>query len=179
MSNTQIDKGALFTLGYGLYVVSSHRDGRLNGQIANAVMQVTSTPPKIAVAINKDNLTHEYISHSSALAITILSESAPMKLIGLFGFRSGRDVDKFAEASFETLPSGCPFVKEHSLAYIDAQVEAAHDSGTHTIFIARVIGAQIIEQGKPMSYAYYSQTLRGKTPPTAPTYKAQAPFGNR
>lgn len=174
MTDSDLDLEALFTIGYGLYVVTSHKDGRLNGQISNAVMQVTDTPPRLAAAVNKGSLTHEFVSDSGVFAVTVLAESAPKKLIGLFGFRSGRDTDKFSQVSCEIGPTGCPVVLDHSLACMDVRVEATLDCGTHTVFVGEVVGARILGRGKPMTYAYYREVLGGKTPPTAPTYRAAA-----
>ena len=167
-----LDLESLFALSYGLYVVSSVRDEKLNGQISNTVMQVTDSPPQIAVAVNKTALTHEYIASSGLFAVTVLAEDAPMKLIGLFGFRSGRDTDKFSEVRFETGVTGCPIVREHALAWVETRVKRRLDCGTHTLFVGEIVGSHRIARGRPMTYAYYREVLRGRTPPTAPTYRA-------
>jgi len=175
MADDDLDLDALLALGYGLYVVSSCKDGRLNGQISNAVMQVTDAPPRLAAAINKGALTHEFIRDSGVFAVTVLAESAPMKLIGLFGFRSGRDIDKFSQVSCWIGSTGCPMVQDHALACAEARVEAAMDCGTHTVFVGRVAAGRITGAGRPMTYAYYREVLGGKTPPTAPTYRPDRP----
>ncbi|MFH1731599.1 MAG: flavin reductase family protein [Planctomycetota bacterium] len=172
MTGNGVDSEALFTLSYGVYVVTSHRGESLNGQISNTVMQVTDTPPRLAAAINTRSLTHEFISNSGVFAVTVLAESAPMKLIGLFGFRSGRDIDKLSQVSYETGSTGCPVIHEHALASMELQVESKLACGTHTVFVGQVVAAGIIGQGRPMTYAYYREVLGGKTPPTAPTYRA-------
>lgn len=171
-TETNLDLDALFTLNYGLYIVSSCSDGRLNAQVSNTVMQVTDTPLRVATAVNKNSLTYEFISSSGVFAVTVLGESAPKKLIGLFGFRSGRDIEKFSQTSYEIGSTGCPIVSEHSLACMEMRVEKTLDCGTHTLFVGEVIAARIIGRGKPMTYAYYREVLGGKTPPTAPTYRA-------
>ena len=172
MIDTDLDLNALLTLNYGLYIVASCSDGRLNGQISNSVMQITDTPLRLAAAVNRHALTHEYIAESGVLGITVLAESAPMRLIGLFGFRSGRDIDKFSQVTFVIAPTGCPIVLEEALASMDMSVETTVDCETHTVFIGKVISARIIGQGRPMTYAYYREVLGGKTPPTAPTHRA-------
>ena len=172
MPGSDLDLHALFTLGYGLYIVTSRKDGRRNGQVSNAVMQVTDTPPRLAAAVNKGSLTHELISESGVFAVSVLAESAPMKLIGLFGFRSGRSTDKLSQVSHEAGSTGCPIVRDHALACTEVRVETAVDCGTHTVFIGEVVAARIIGRGRPMTYAYYREVLGGKTPPTAPTYRA-------
>ena len=172
-----LDLESLFALSYGLYILSSRKGDRVNGQISNTVMQVTGTPPQVAVAVNKTGLTHDFIGSSGVFAATVLSESAPMKLIGLFGFRSGREVDKFAEVGCSSGVTGCPIVSDHVLAYMEAEVSHGLDCGTHTVFLGEVVDAKRIGTGRPMTYAYYREVLRGKTPPTAPTYRASAPAG--
>ena len=174
MSDNRLDLDAFFTLNYGLYVVTSHRGESLNGQISNTVMQVTDAPPRLATAVNRKALTHELIADSGTFAVTVLAESAPMRLIGLFGFKSGRDTDKLAQVAHDVGQTGCPIVRDHALAAVEARVESALDCGTHTVFVGEAVGARILGQGRPMTYAYYREVLGGKTPPTAPTYRASA-----
>jgi len=174
MSGRNLELDALLTLGYGLYIVASRKDTRLNGQISNSVMQVTAAPPRLAVGINTRSLTHEFISESGVFAVTVLAESAPLKRIRLFGFRSGRDTDKFSQILYETTALGCPIPRDHALAGLDVRVEQTLDCGTHTLFVGEVVGARILARGIPMTYAYYREVLGGKTPPTAPTYRASA-----
>ena len=99
--NAKLDRKVFRDLSYGLYIVTSHDEGRLNGQIVNTVIQVTSEPPRVAVIINKKNLTHEYISKSKVFAVSVLDESAPMKFFGPFGFRTVRDIDKLEKIQFK------------------------------------------------------------------------------
>lgn len=165
----------LFTLSYGLYIVSSHKNGKPNGQISNAVMQVTDLPPQIAVAMNKTELTHEFISSTSAFTITVLSEQTPMKYIGRFGFKSGREIDKFAGIGFDLAETSCPYPTDYALAYLDLRLVYTFDVGTHTLFVGELVDSNLLGHGRPMTYAYYREVLRGKAPPTAPTYRALAP----
>ncbi len=174
MADGGVDLESLFTLSYGLYILSSRKGERVNGQISNTVMQITATPPQFAIAVNKVALTHDFIESSGVFAVTVLGESAPMKLIGLFGFKSGRDVDKFAEVGCSTGVTGCPIVREHALACVEAKVTCTLECGTHTVFVGEVVDAKRTAEGRPMTYAYYREVLRGKTPPTAPTYRAAA-----
>ena len=160
----------LHKLCYGLYVVSSRQGDRLNGQIANTVFQITSEPPTIAVSINKGNLTHEYIKESKLLTVSVLSQDTPLSFIGHFGFKSGRDIDKFDGIHYEIGETKCPVVTDNTLACLEAKVIRELDMGTHTVFIAELIAADIIKEGEPMTYAYYHQVKRGTTPKTAPSY---------
>ncbi len=161
---------ALYKLGYGLYVVSSRKGDRLNGQIANTVFQITSEPPTIAVSINKNNLTHEFITASKVLAVSILSQDTPLSFIGNFGFKSGRDIDKLEGINYKTGETQAPVVTDNTLAYLEARVTQEMDVGTHTIFIGELVGADVLREGEPMTYAYYHQVKRGTTPKTAPSY---------
>jgi flavin reductase (DIM6/NTAB) family NADH-FMN oxidoreductase RutF/rubredoxin len=171
IANDPIDLTALFDLSYGLYIVTSYDGEKLNGQIANAVMQVTAEPPKIAVAISKNNLTHEYILKSGELGLSILDQSAPMELIGLFGFKSGRDVDKLSQCEHKKGVTGCPLVTDYVLTVVEAKVIDQCDVDTHTIFVGEVVSAEILRKGTPLTYAHYHQVKKGKTAKNAPTYQ--------
>lgn len=160
----------LYKLSYGLYLVSSKRDDKFNGQIANTVFQTTSEPPTIAVSINKKNLTYEFIQRSKVFTVSILSKDTPMKFIGHFGFKSGREIDKFKDVNYKIGITGAPIVLENSLGYLEAEVTGEMDVGTHTLFIGKIVGAEIIKDGEPMTYAFYHQVKRGRAPKTAPTY---------
>ncbi len=161
---------ALYKLGYGLYIVCSRKGEQLNGQIANTVFQITSEPPTIAVSINKSNLTHEFIEQSRVFTASILSQDTPLAFIGHFGFKSGRDMDKLKGINYKIGETKAPVVTDHALAYLEARVSKEVDAGTHTIFIGELVGAEVIKEGEPMTYAYYHQVKRGTTPKTAPSY---------
>jgi flavin reductase (DIM6/NTAB) family NADH-FMN oxidoreductase RutF/rubredoxin len=161
---------ALYNLSYGLYVVASQKEGKLNAQIANTVVQVTSEPPTVAVCINKQNLTHEFITQSKSFTASMLSQDTPLSFIGHFGFKSGREIDKFKDINYRLGESKAPIVLDHSLAYLEAKVIDQVDVGTHTIFIGELVGADVLREGEPMTYAYYHQVKRGTTPKTAPSY---------
>ena len=165
-----MDVKALYKISYGIYVITSKVDGRLNGQIANTVFQVTSEPPTIAVSINKQNLTYEFIQKSKVFGVSILSKETPLKLIGHFGFKSGREVDKFKDINYKMGEIGVPILQDYTIASLEAEVINTVDAGTHTIFIGRLINAEIFENKEPMTYAYYHEIKRGKVPKTAPTY---------
>lgn len=161
---------ALRYCSYGLYVISSRKGERLNAQIANTVVSVTSDPATIAVIISRQNLTHEFITDSKAFAASILSQDTPVSFIGHFGFQSGRDVDKFKDIKYKAGETKVPIVLDNTLSYLEARVVNKLDVGSHTIFIGEVAGAEILKEGEPMTYAYYHQAKRGTTPRTAPSY---------
>ena len=168
--STTVDRKAFRDLSYGLYIVTSKQEGTLNGQIVNTVIQVTSDPPRVAVIINKDNLTHEFISKSGVFAVSVLEEPAPLKFFGPFGFRSGRDMDKLGKVQFKEGVTGSPLVTEHALSVFEAEVFDQVDLGTHTVFIGDVVNSEVLKSGKPLTYHYYHQELKGKSPPAAPSY---------
>lgn len=165
-----MDTKTLYKISYGLYVVSSVKDGRFNGQIANTVFQITSEPATIAVSINKQNLTHEYIDASGMLSVSILSKEVPMAFIGHFGFKSGRDIDKFKAVNYKMNGSGCPIVVDHTIGCLGVKVVSSLDAGTHTIYVGEIEDAEVLSGEDPMTYAYYHEMKGGKAPKTAPTY---------
>ncbi|MBN2168565.1 MAG: rubredoxin [Actinobacteria bacterium] len=167
MLANDIDTKALYDFSYGLFIVSSIDGETINGQAANAVIQVTSKPPRIAVAINKENYTHQLIEKSGLLAVSILDESAPLALVGRFGFRSGRDFDKFTGIKYDMTGSGIPCVTEHVLSCMEGKVINSMDTGTHTLFLVEVTGAQVLKAGKPLTYDAYRER-KGRTPSSSP-----------
>jgi len=165
-----MDIKAFFKISYGMYIVSSFDSKKFNGQVANTVFQVTAEPPQFAVCINKNNLTNEYSKKSGIFTISVFSKDTPMKFIGLFGFKSGKEVDKFQDVEYKTGTTGAPIVLENCLSYFECEVVASMDIETHTLFIGKVIDAQIITDGEPMTYAYYHTIKQGLTHKNAPTY---------
>jgi len=170
-----MDNSAFFKMSYGLYIVSAVSDNRMNGQIANTVFQVTSTPPTLGVSINKQNLTHEIIQEGKVFSVSVLSQSAPMEFIGRFGFKSGRDLDKFDGVKYKKGLTGAPIVLDYTVAAIEAKVLCSFDCGTHTIFLGQVADCGVLSDEEPMTYAYYHAVKGGKAPKTAPTYQPQEP----
>ena len=165
-----MDFNALNMCSYGLYILTSKKGDKINGQIANTVFQVAAEPPTVAVSVNKQNLTHEYISESKVFAASILSTEAPLTLIGKWGFKSGRETDKFKDTNHRPGRTGAPIIHDHTVAYLEARVVNTADVGTHTIFIAEVVDAGMITDGEPMTYAYYHKVKKGKTSERAATY---------
>jgi flavin reductase (DIM6/NTAB) family NADH-FMN oxidoreductase RutF/rubredoxin len=170
LREAKMNTKALYKLGYGLYVVSSIKGNKINGQIANTVFQITSEPPAMAVSINKSNLTHEFIKESKVLTVSVLSQDTPLSFIGRFGFKSGRDIDKFEGINYKKGETQAPVLIDNTLAYLEARVTQEVDVGSHTIFIGKLVGADVLKEGEPMTYAYYHQVKRGSTPKTAPSY---------
>jgi flavin reductase (DIM6/NTAB) family NADH-FMN oxidoreductase RutF len=166
----EIDRRAFRDLSYGLYIVTSRDNDRINGQVVNTVIQVTSDPPRVAVIINTQNLTHEFITKSRVFGVIVLAESAPLSFFGPFGFRSGRDFDKFAKVSYQKGTTGCPLLTEHTLSVLEVAVSEQVAMGTHTIFVGPVVASQVLREGAPLTYHYYHTVLKGKSSKNAPTY---------
>lgn len=165
-----MDMKALHKISYGLYVISAKNNGKLNGQIANTVFQITSSPATAAVSINKENLTHQFISESGYFGVSILTEDAEMPFIGRFGFKSGRETDKFEGLKFKSGETGVPLLLEHTAAHIEFKVIEKFDLFTHTLFIGEFVNAEILNQENVMTYEYYHKMKGGKAPKSAPTY---------
>ncbi|MBP1748576.1 MAG: ferric-chelate reductase / Rubredoxin [Deltaproteobacteria bacterium] len=161
---------AIQKICYGVYIISSKKEDKINGQIANTAFQITSDPPTMAISINKQNLTHQFIESSKVFTVSILSKFAPMTLIGKFGFKSGRDIDKFADTKYRSGVTGAPIVLDSTSGYLECEVLSMTDVGTHTIFIGKVVDCDVLSDSEPMTYAYYHAVKGGKEPKTAPTY---------
>jgi len=167
-----LDLDSLFKLSYGMCIVGSKKGGRLNSCIVNTVFQLTPKPPMIAVSINRENLTHAYIADSKVFTVSILAQETPMQFLGRFGFRSGRDIDKFQDVNYRIGVTGGPIVLDNSVAFIEVEVVESIEIGTHTLFIGKIVVCQTIDDSKiPMTYAYYRDVKHGRTPERAATYQ--------
>jgi ferric-chelate reductase [NAD(P)H] len=166
----KLDFRMLRDMSYGLYVLTSHDKDYLNGQIVNSVTQVTYEPIRLAVTINKKNLTHQLISKSNVFAISVLNSSVPKSFFQLFGFMSGRDVDKFSNIQHKEGVTGCPVMVENALSVLEAMVFKSIDLGTHTVFIGNAVASEILGEGPSLTYRYYQEDLNGRISKNAPTY---------
>jgi len=175
VSKEMID--ALLTLSYGLYIVSSRDGDKVNGQLANAVCQVTAEPPKVVVGLHHNNLTHAFVAESRVLSATVLAQETPPEIVGLFGFKSGRDVDKMARVRHEPGVTGAPVVLDHAVSYFEAKVVDEKDVGTHTLFVAEVVEAKIVSEAPVLTYEYYRDVRHGKASKNAPTYRGPEKAG--
>ena len=156
------DLTALFNIGYGLYVVTSSDGIRDNGLIVNTVSQVTNTPNRVAVTINKENYSHHIIRQTGVMNVNCLDVSAPFEVFRTFGFQSGRTADKFA--GMETLRSdnGLVFLPRYINSFLSLKVENYVDLGTHGMFICTVTEARVISDRETMSYTYYQNNVKPK-----------------
>ncbi len=156
------DLTALFKIGYGLYVVTSNDGQKDNGLIVNTVTQVTNTPNRIAVTINKDNYSHHIIKQTGKMNINCLSVDAPFSVFEAFGFRSGRTVDKFADCTPLRSDNGLVFLPRYINSFMSLKVEQYVDLDTHGMFICSVTEARVISDRETMTYAYYHANVKPK-----------------
>lgn len=168
-----MDPRILWKLSYGVYAVCGQKDGKNFGCIANSAMQITAEPASIAVSINHDNFTHDCLVQTGRFALCILPESYSPLSIGKLGFYSGRNTDKFSGLEYE-MTDGLPILKG-ACGYLICQVRQTLNAGTHTIFLAEVTDAALQSDDAPMTYAYYHNVIKGKSPKNAPTYRGQEP----
>ena len=166
-----MNKSVFWKLSYGVYVVSTWDNGRPTGCTANSAMQITSEPATIAISINHDNYTNQCIQESGKFAISILGEHSAPSIIGTFGFKSGRDNNKFDEVE-KVLKGFMPVVAD-ACAYIVCDVIDKMETDTHTVFLGKVVDADILKDDDAMTYAYYHNVIKGKSPKNAPTYIAE------
>lgn len=171
-----LDPTALFTLSYGLYVLTAREGGRDLGCIVNTVTQLTENPTRIAVSVNKQNFTNEVIQRTGLFNVSVLTEAAPMDLFRHFGFQSGRDVDKFAGRTDPTSENGLRYIGGPANALISGKVEQAIDCGTHMLFIALVTEARKLSDAPSMTYAYYFANVKPKPQPKPAQEKPRRGF---
>ena len=165
----KIDLSVLCQIQYGVFIVSSFCNDKINGQIATVIFQITCEPIQIVTCLCKKNLTHQLIMESKIFGVSILSQDADLKFIGKFGFCSGRNSDKFADTNYKKTQTGTPLVLDHTTGILDLQVTQTIDVGTHTLFIGSLLTAEKLNDNIPMTYDYYHNVIKGKTHQNAPT----------
>jgi flavin reductase (DIM6/NTAB) family NADH-FMN oxidoreductase RutF/rubredoxin len=171
LKSTALDIEAFFKLSYGLYVVSTKAGARQNGYISNAVFQVTAEPARFAICCSRDNFSAEMIKESGIFSISVLKKGAAQELISLFGYRSGRDVNKFEKVKYQTGITGVPVVTEDTLAWFECRVGQIIDVDSHLLFTAEIVNSAVIDSTEePLTYAWYRENRKAKAPKNAPTY---------
>jgi flavin reductase (DIM6/NTAB) family NADH-FMN oxidoreductase RutF/rubredoxin len=170
-----MDKTALHKLSYGLYVVTTEFEGRMNGQIVDAIVQINAAPTQtVAVSLNNDNFTNELVKKSGKLAISVLSTAYDMDIIANFGFKSGRDFDKFAAYPPKISSMGLPYYDGKAFcAWLEGKVISSMEVGSHTIFVVEVSEA-VKGEGAPLIYADYINR-KAAPAPVAEAPKADEP----
>ena len=156
-----MDMKAMFQLSYGLFVVTAKEGEKDNGCITNTAGQVTTTPNRITLAVNKNNYTHDMILRTGVFNVSILSEKAVFDTFRHFGFQSGRDVDKFADyGSAKRSANGLYYITEGTNAYLSAKVVDTMDLGTHTLFLADVTDGEVLDSAASATYGYHQSKIK-------------------
>jgi len=166
-----INYEALFKLSYGLYIVCSGNKEHGNGFISNTFFQVTADPAKFASCCNKGNYTAEIIEKTGYFSVSILKQEASSDIIGRFGYKSGRDLNKLEGMTLKYGESGTPIVLDDAISYLECKVVDKIDVGTHWMFIGELTASEMIDDTlEPLTYAHYRNARKGLAPKNAPTY---------
>ncbi len=159
-----MDKKIFRDISYGMYVVTS----KDSGCIINTLTQITSENPVVTISLNKENYTNEITKKENTFVVSILSENVDKNIISTFGFQSSKDIDKFKDFEYEIINN--TKVLKDTIGYLVCEVINVVDSGTHDIFIGKVIDTKKNNESAPMTYKYYHEVIKGKAPSKAPTY---------
>ena len=161
-------------VSYGMYFLGSSYNNVKAGCIINTLTQITSNEPIISISLNKDNYTNKTIKDNKLFAISILSIDTKKELIGTFGYHSSKDIDKFKDINYEII-NNIPIIKDNTTGYLIVELINIIDCNTHDIFIAKVLDTKKISNKEPMTYKYYHENLKGKSPKNAPTFIEEEP----
>ncbi len=167
-----MDQNALYDLSYGLYAVGVKEGSRDCGCIINTTFQINSVDPLIAISMNKENYTHALIEKEQKFTISVLSEDVDPNVISALGFVCGMDHDKWSQVD-NTYFHELAVVSKGANAHLYCEVVSSMDANTHTVYLAKVIDAQVVSEQPSMTYAYYHNVLKGKAPKKAPTYQEE------
>ena len=160
-----MDNKVMHNLTYGLFILTAREDGRDNGCICNTAMQVTTDPNRITIAVNKNNLTCDMISHTGEFNISILTEGSRFETYKHWGFVSGRDQDKLEGIDISRAANGIVYISNETNSYISAKVVSSENLGTHMLFLAEVTDGAIISGGKSVTYSYYQSNIKSRPAP--------------
>ncbi len=162
-----IDNKTMYKFSYGLFVLTAREASFDNGCIINTAIQVTSNPKRVSIAVNKENKTHDMIVATGAFNLSILSEKASFSIFQQFGFQSGKTVNKFEDpGSAKRSANGIYYIIDGANSFLSGKVVEMHDLGTHTLFIADVTEAKVLDASQSCTYAYYQDNIKPK--PGAP-----------
>jgi flavin reductase (DIM6/NTAB) family NADH-FMN oxidoreductase RutF/rubredoxin len=166
-----INTEAFFKVNYGLYIVSSGNESERNGFISNSVFQVTAEPPQFAVCCSKANFSADLIKRAGCFSVSVLRQEVDADLFGKFGYKSGRDTNKFNGTRFIKGLTGAPVLLDDTVAWIECRTRDVFDVGTHLIFIGEVVQAEVADNlAEPLTYSFYRKVKKGVAPKNAPTY---------
>lgn len=166
-----MNQEALFKITYGLYILSASDGQKMTGHVSNTVFQITADPVRFAVASNKNNFTTELISKSKAFSISVLEQDVDLAFLGPWGFKSGRDIDKFEGLRYKIGQTGSPILLEKTLAYFECKLIETIDTGSHILFVGDVVDMDLVnENSSALTYEHYRRVIKGISPKNAPTY---------
>ena len=171
-----MDLSVLNNISYGMYIITTKKEHKNVGCFINSAMQITSKSKILAISLNKDNYTNEVLKQTRKCAISILNEKANQKLISKFGYFSSREINKFDEVNYQNI-NELPVVIEDCCGYIIGEVIRVIDVETHDIFLIRMEQMEKLSDDVPMTYRYYHEVLKGKSPKKAPTYQEEKEEG--
>ena len=154
---------AMYKLSYGLYIVTTRDAEKANGCIVNTAIQAASSPNQLCICINKGNYTHDMLLKTGVFTVSVISKEAEFPLYQRFGFRSGREVDKFADyTAYKNAENGVPYITEGTNAYLAVKVSQTVDLGSHTMFIGEVTEMEVLNEEPSANYEYYQEKVKPK-----------------
>ncbi len=162
-----MNNDALFKIGYGLYLLSASENGHDNACIINTVSQVTCSPCRLTIVVNKANLTHDMIINTGVFNLSVLTEETPFDIYKQFGYQSGRTVDKLANMNLPRSANGLVYLNYDANAYISGKVISTTDLGSHTLFLAEVTAAEVLNNQPSVTYDYYQKHVKPAPQPAA------------
>ena len=157
-----MDQKALYSLSYGVFMLSTKAGEKINGCITNTCMQVANSPTRVAISVLNSNYTCDLIKESGYFALSILDQTVTFETIKYFGLQSGRDVNKFEDLTPPTDQNGIPYLGWQTCAVISCKVVSKEDLGSHTLFIAEVEDAKVLSENAPLTYADYQNKVKPK-----------------
>jgi len=162
---------AFFKLTYGLYILSSKDGQKYNGHISNTVFQITAEPPRITVASHRNNLTTQYIRSSKLFSVSALQKNNSLDFMGPWGFKSGREVNKFENVEHTIGKTGVPIVTQNCISWYECEVEKEIEIGSHVMFVGKVVDMGVLnDEADPLTYSHYRSVIKGVSPKNSPTY---------
>ena len=161
---------ALFSISYGLYIVSSGKYKKGSGFISNTVFQVTAEPANIAISCNKDKYTAQLIEESKAFSVSVLKQDTSIQLIGTFGYKSGKSTDKLKGINVVEGKTGVPIVLNDTIAFVECKLIKTFDVGSHKLYIGELVQSERLSEEPALTYSYYREVKKGIAPKNAPTY---------
>lgn len=159
-----MDEKVMYKLTYGLFILTARDGDKDNGCIVNTVSQVTVTPNRIVIAVNKSNYTHDMIVSTGVFNVSVLTENSKFDTYKHWGFQSGRDVDKTEQITFQRADNGVIYIAEEANAYLSAKVISMTDIGTHTLFLADVTAAEVLSKEESVTYSFYQKNIKPAPP---------------